>query len=87
MANPTITVIRNQFGREWREAIPLRDYDPKKHVMAPEAVEDEAGEAFASAAKSKTSRKKTKKAEPQTKEAPVEPDMFDELLAGDEAQV
>ena len=57
MATPTVTIIHNQYGRQWREAISLRDFDPKKHVLAPEPVEEFAEKAF-KASKPKRSRKK-----------------------------
>lgn len=56
MAIPTVTIIHNEYGRQWREAISLRDFDPKKHVLAPEPTEEPAEKAF-KASKPKRSRK------------------------------
>ena len=57
MAVPTVTIIHNEYGRQWREAISLRDFDPKKHVLAPEPVEESVEKVF-KASKPRGSRKK-----------------------------
>ena len=54
MATPTVTIIHNEYGRQWREAISLRDFNPKKHVLADQPVEPAVEKAFkASKAKKK----------------------------------
>ena len=78
MAIPTVTIIHNEYGRQWREAISIRDFNPKKHVLADQPAEPEADKAF----KASKPKKKVKTVEDSDDDFDTQPFSKDDLETG-----